>query len=116
MTAALKRMGMYDNTLFVFTSDNGGPTTTSDGVGARNWPLRGGKHSIWEGGTRAIAVVSTAPHSKVLNPEMKGKHYYGLMHGVVSGIRGMLPNLSISNILLPTTLGLASNTERGGWV
>ena len=28
---------------FVFTADNGGPTTTGDGVGARNWPLRGGK-------------------------------------------------------------------------
>ena len=72
VTKALKRKGMYDNTLFVFTSDNGGPTTTNDGVGARNWPLRGGKHSIWEGGTRAIAVISTGSQSKVLNPKMKG--------------------------------------------
>ena len=102
MTKALKRKGMYDNTLFVFTSDNGGPTTTNDGIGARNWPLRGGKHSIWEGGTRAIAVISTGPQSKVLNPKMKGKHYYGLMHGAVSGTYDD-PKPCLSNILPFTT-------------
>ena len=42
----------------VFTADNGGPTTTGDGVGARNWPLRGGKHSVWEGGTRVTGIIS----------------------------------------------------------
>jgi arylsulfatase B len=41
VTAALQAKGMLDDTLIVFTTDNGGPTTTGDGVGARNWPLRG---------------------------------------------------------------------------
>jgi len=58
VTAALKAKGLLDNTLIVFTADNGGPTTTGDSVGSRNWPLKGGKHSIWEGGTRATAVVA----------------------------------------------------------
>jgi len=53
---ALKDRGMYDNTMIVFTSDNGGGI--GQGVGANNWPLRGGKASVWEGGVRVPAFVS----------------------------------------------------------
>jgi len=52
ITDALKRSGMYENTVIVFTSDNGGPIQGGDATGTRNWPLRGGKHSIWEGGVK----------------------------------------------------------------
>eukprot|EP01121_Diplochlamys_sp_Union-15-3_P018919 TRINITY_DN6999_c0_g1_i1.p1 TRINITY_DN6999_c0_g1~~TRINITY_DN6999_c0_g1_i1.p1 ORF type:complete len:566 (-),score=88.20 TRINITY_DN6999_c0_g1_i1:50-1747(-) len=76
VTNALKSKGMWDNTLLVFTADNGGPTTTSDGIGASNWPLRGGKHSIWEGGTRATAFV----HGNML--AKKGYTNTNLMDGV----------------------------------
>eukprot|EP00051_Salpingoeca_urceolata_P032885 m.17902 g.17902 ORF g.17902 m.17902 type:complete len:312 (-) comp5572_c0_seq1:77-1012(-) len=66
---------MWDNTIVVFTTDNGGPTTTGDGVGARNWPLRGGKHSIFEGGVRGTALIRA--------PKLKEKNslYPHLMHG-----------------------------------
>ena len=102
MTNALKQKNMYDNSLFIFTSDNGGPTTTSDGIGAINWPLRGGKHSIWEGGTRAISVISTSSNSNLLSPHVKGKEYHGLMHGV-----DWLPTLSdIAGYDLKNTLPL----------
>eukprot|EP01065_Artemidia_motanka_P018039 TRINITY_DN2140_c0_g2_i1.p1 TRINITY_DN2140_c0_g2~~TRINITY_DN2140_c0_g2_i1.p1 ORF type:complete len:603 (+),score=210.53 TRINITY_DN2140_c0_g2_i1:52-1809(+) len=76
VTAALRARGMMDNTVIVFTTDNGGPTTTGDGVGARNWPLRGGKHSIWEGGTRATGFI-WGPGAGVAG----GGVYSGLMHG-----------------------------------
>jgi arylsulfatase A-like enzyme len=46
--ASLKESGLYDNTLIIFTSDNGGQT----GVGAGNGPLRGGKQDMYEGGIR----------------------------------------------------------------
>ena len=58
VTAALKRNGYLDNTLIIFSADNGGPTVSTDGIGSRNWPLRGGKHSLYEGGTRAVAFIT----------------------------------------------------------
>ena len=46
--AALKVAGVSDNTLVIFTSDNGGQI----GVGASNGPLRAGKQDMYEGGIR----------------------------------------------------------------
>ncbi len=46
--AALKDAGVSDNTLVIFTSDNGGQL----GVGASNGPLRAGKQDMYEGGIR----------------------------------------------------------------
>eukprot|EP00939_MAST-03C_sp_MAST-3C-sp1_P004453 g4453.t1 len=77
VTAELKRLNMFDDTLVVFTSDNGGPIKGGDAVGARNWPLRGGKHSVWEGGVRATAFVS----GRGVAEKLKGGTFDGLMHG-----------------------------------
>ena len=52
--AALEKAGMLENTIIVFSSDNGGPL----GNGATNGTLRGGKGSLYEGGVRAAAFVA----------------------------------------------------------
>ena len=52
LTDALKRTKQWDNTLVLWTSDNGGI-----GLG-NNYPLRGHKHDPWEGGTRVTAFLS----------------------------------------------------------
>ncbi|MEM7010618.1 MAG: sulfatase [Verrucomicrobiota bacterium] len=49
--AALDRNGLTDNTIIVFTSDNGG-VSAGDGKATSNLPLRGGKGRQWEGGIR----------------------------------------------------------------
>jgi N-acetylgalactosamine-6-sulfatase len=49
--AALNRTGAADNTLVIFTSDNGADANGS------NAPLRGRKSSLWEGGIRAGCVM-----------------------------------------------------------
>jgi arylsulfatase I/J len=59
MTTALKAKGMWNNTLVVMTSDNGGPASvTTSGLAANNWPYRGGKKTDFEGGIRVAAFVS----------------------------------------------------------
>lgn len=50
---AIRDAGIADNTLIIFTSDNGGQL----GVGARNGPLRGGKGGMYEGGLRVPACA-----------------------------------------------------------
>lgn len=56
---ALDRMGVADNTIVIFTSDNGGNMYNEvDGTTpTSNTPLRGGKGNMWEGGTRVPCVV-----------------------------------------------------------
>lgn len=54
----MKAKGMWEDTLVVMSSDNGGPIYASGGAGANNFPLKGGKASNWEGGIRVNAFVS----------------------------------------------------------
>ena len=57
VTRALESRGMWDETLIVLTSDNGGPSGT-DADSSNNYPLRGGKYADLEGGVRAAAMIS----------------------------------------------------------
>ena len=52
--AALRETGLSDNTLVIFSSDNGGQLS----VGADNGPLRAGKQDMYEGGIRVPACAA----------------------------------------------------------
>ena len=52
ITAALKSKGIYDETIQIFSSDNGGPTNHNEGTFSDNFPMRGGKNTIWEVGSK----------------------------------------------------------------
>ena len=56
----LDRLGIAENTIVVFTSDNGGNmyNTVDETTATSNLPLRGGKATMYEGGTRVPLVVS----------------------------------------------------------
>lgn len=69
VTAALRERGMLDETVIFFTTDNGGYPVYA----GNNWPLRGAKTTLWEGGTRGLAFVN-GPGVK------KGGTYPGLFH------------------------------------
>lgn len=56
---ALDEQHMLDNTLILFSSDNGGP---APGMVTDNSPLRGGKGSIFEGGVRLCAFACWPGH------------------------------------------------------
>jgi arylsulfatase A len=57
-SAELKKLALDDNTLVVFTSDNGpGPTNKSATTAAVPLPFRGAKMTTWEGGWRVPGIV-----------------------------------------------------------
>lgn len=56
--ALLKKRQMWENTLVVFQTDNGGPSFTGSKHTANNYPHKGSKMSNWEGGIRGNAFVS----------------------------------------------------------
>lgn len=56
IVATLKEEGLYDNTLIIFTSDNGG-LSTSEGHPTSNQPLRAGKGWMYEGGIREPLLI-----------------------------------------------------------
>ena len=74
LVQALKTKGMWDNLLFVVSSDNGGPVNSH--AGANNYPLKGGKNTDWQGGIRVNAFASGG----YLPARMRGKVTEGYIH------------------------------------
>ena len=72
LISLLKQRDLWDNLLFVMSSDNGGPLS----AGANNYPLKGGKTTDWQGGVRVNAFVSGG----YLPMNMRGKKTDGYIH------------------------------------
>lgn len=72
VTSAMKKEGMWANTLWVMSGDNGSPTGGWGAAGS-NAPLRGSKASNWEGGVRVFAFASGG----LLPPSIAGTHLDG---------------------------------------
>lgn len=69
---SLKQTGLWNDTLLVFASDNGGCSRQ----GGSNLPLRGGKHFLFDGGLRVPSFVS----SPLLPRTVHGTTFGGLFH------------------------------------
>lgn len=77
LTQALKARGMWDDTLIIMTSDNGGPAgKASSGHSGNNFPLRGGKTNLFEGGVRVTAALGGG----FLPKAARGARLDGYMH------------------------------------
>ncbi|XP_006815577.2 arylsulfatase B-like [Saccoglossus kowalevskii] len=68
ITRALKDNNMWEDTLFVFLSDNGGDAAFA----GSNYPFRGNKATLWEGGVKVPAFIhgSMLKQSGYVNKEL----------------------------------------------
>ncbi len=89
---SLKDRGLYDNTVIIFTSDNGG-LSTAEGWPTSNAPLRAGKGWLFEGGIRVPWIMKIPGN----------------------GLEGTVENTPISSIdIMPTMLSLAGASAYEG--
>ncbi|XP_078326537.1 arylsulfatase B-like [Crassostrea virginica] len=111
VTEALKKKGIFNDTLIIFTTDNGGWTIH----GGNNYPLRGGKTTLFEGGTRATAFVSGAGIQK------SNYVYPGIIHAVdwmptVLSAAGGLPDSNMDGVDQWDSLRTAGESKRSEFV
>ena len=71
----MKENNLWDNTLLILTTDNGG-SLELDSTAGNNYPLRGAKYSELEGGIRATTFISGG----YLPESRRGQKEYGLVH------------------------------------
>ncbi|MBI1373561.1 MAG: sulfatase-like hydrolase/transferase [Phycisphaera sp.] len=106
--AALKETGQYDNTLIVFTSDNGGHGGSKANVG----PHRGFKQDMFEGG---ISVPFCAVWKGHIQPGTKSDLYAQTMdlYPTFCEVAGAKIDHEIDGVsILPTFLGKAQTLSR----
>ena len=105
---ALAKAGMADNTLVVFTSDNGGERFSD------NWPLVGGKMDLTEGGIRVPwiahwpAVIPAGGTSSQLCMTMDWSATMLDAAGVAADARHPLDGVSLMPVLRDTARSFAS--------
>lgn len=82
---ALDKNGLRENTLIIFSSDNGGPRP---GKVTDNGPLRAGKATIFEGGVRVCAFATwpgRIPAGKVIKQPLHAVDWYPTLVRLAGG-------------------------------
>lgn len=105
----LNDLGIAENTLIIFTSDNGGLSghtreTSPRGteLNTHNWPLNSGKGSAYEGGTRVPYIAAWATPSTMAAIQKKWP----------IGLNTVSKQQIIIEDLFPTILSLANASEQ----
>lgn len=107
--AKLKELGLDENTLVIFTSDNGphregGPDYAPEFFSASG-PLRGIKRDLWEGGIR-VPFIARWPGRIKAGAQSGQVGYFGDMMATLASLTGAKPPSKIDSLdLSPTLLG-----------
>jgi arylsulfatase A-like enzyme len=83
--AKLDELGLAENTLVIFTSDNGG-LSTSEGSPTSNLPLRGGKGWLYEGGIREPLLIRwprVLKPGRVIDSPVTSVDYFATLQDIV---------------------------------
>ncbi|TRY63695.1 hypothetical protein TCAL_00390 [Tigriopus californicus] len=92
---------MLQDSIIVFTTDNGGPAGGFDVNWASNWPLRGVKDTLWEGGVRGAGFIWSPllkMKSRVSNQMMNIQDWLPTLYKGAGGNPNDLPMLDGMNL------------------
>ncbi len=109
----LDELGLTDNTLVIFTSDNGG-LSTSEGWPTSNLPLRGGKGWMYEGGIREPLLIrwpAVAKAESVIDVPVTSPDFYPTLLDA-AGIQ-RLSDQTLDGVSLKPLLQSGQLPERG---
>ncbi|MEX0288290.1 MAG: sulfatase [Flavobacteriaceae bacterium] len=104
----LERLGLEDDTIVVFTSDNGG-VASGDAFSTSNLPLRGGKGYQWEGGIREpylIKVPWLTKTPRIIDYPVTGADFYPTLLDLAN--ISLIPEQHIDGITLKPLIEGAS--------
>ncbi len=109
----LEKQGIADNTLVIFTADNGG-LSTSEGSPTSNLPLRAGKGWLYEGGIRETVVIRwpgvTKAGSTSSVPMTSTDYYPTILQAIGAPAK---PEQNLDGVsLVPVLSGQAATLER----
>jgi arylsulfatase A-like enzyme len=118
----LKAAGVRENTLVIFTSDNGGVDwmgpSDDEPMPTDNFPLRGGKAQIYEGGIRVPLIVSWPGHvaAEQISEQLVSSEdlFATILH--VAGIERDEPQVNHGHSLYPLLTGKATEGSRSAVV
>jgi arylsulfatase A-like enzyme len=111
LRAALEKLGVADNTIVIFTSDNGG-LSTSEGHPTANTPLRTGKGWPYEGGVREpflVAWPGRVPAGRVTEQVITSPDLFPTLlelAGLPADSTGPVDGISFASVLLGRTAAL----------
>ncbi|XP_075537067.1 arylsulfatase B-like isoform X2 [Dermacentor variabilis] len=108
---ALGDAGMLENTVIAFSTDNGGAPWGNHNSRGYNWPLRGAKGTLWEGGTRAAALLWSpllAFRRRVSNQLMHITDWLPTFYSIAGGDAAKMAELDGYDMWRPLSYGLPS--------
>ena len=65
ITSALAENSMLEDSIIIFTTDSGAAVGGMELNSGSNFPLRGSKMTVWEGGIRGVAFVHSNKISEI---------------------------------------------------
>ena len=106
----LKDYGLYENSLIIFTSDNGGLSTIKRIAPTSVYPLRAGKGWLYEGGVRIPQLIKTPGNTK--NKKIKDLTVSYDLFPTILDFAGIENNINIDGISLMPTIKEQSKIKR----
>lgn len=84
----LQKQKMLNNSIIIFSTDNGGPAEGFNLNHASNWPLRGVKNTLWEGGVRGAGLIWSPRLQKTRRVATQTMHIADWIPTLLTAIKG----------------------------